>query len=106
METVILINPFEVPPEAEDRFLPAWNKAAEYMRRQPGFVSTRLHKAISSDAPFGFVNVAEWESAEAFRAAVSTDEFRQMSEGTPPSHPALFQVIASLQQDEQLRSQP
>jgi heme-degrading monooxygenase HmoA len=96
MQTVVLINPFEVPPEAEDRFLPAWTAAAEYMRRQPGFVSSRLHKAISPDAPFGFINVAEWESPEAFRAATATDEFRQIAQGTPPSHPALFRVIASI----------
>ena len=96
METVVLINPFEVPAEAEDRFLPAWNAAAEYMRRQPGFVSTRLHKAISPDAPFEFINVAEWESPEAFGAATSTEEFRRMAQGGPPSHPALFRVVASM----------
>jgi heme-degrading monooxygenase HmoA len=96
METFILINPFEVPPEAEDRFVPAWTAAAEYMRRQPGFLSTRLHKAISPDATFGFINVAEWESPEAFRAAISTEEFRKMAEGGPVSHPALFRVIAEM----------
>ena len=96
METVVLINPFEVPPEAEDRFVPAWRQAAEYMRRQPGFVSSRLHKAASSDARFGFINVAEWESPEAFQAAVSTEEFRRMAEGGPPNHPALFRIIASI----------
>ncbi len=96
METVVLINPFEVPSEAEERFLPAWTAAAEYMRRQPGFVSTRLHKAISPDAPFGFINVAEWESPEAFQAATRTEEFRQMAQGGPPNHPALFRVVASM----------
>ena len=104
MESVILINPFEVPPEAEDRFLPAWRQAAEFMRRQPGFVSSRLHKAISSDAPFGFVNVAEWESPEAFQAAASTEEFRRMAEGSPPNHPALFSVVASVDPVEERRS--
>jgi hypothetical protein len=57
MANVVLINPFEVPPD-RDEFLSGWSQAAEYMRRQPGFAGTRLHRALSPDARFGFVNVA------------------------------------------------
>jgi hypothetical protein len=63
MNTVNLINPFEVSA-GEEAALKFWEQAAEYMRRQPGFLATRLHKALSPDARFTYVNVAEWELAE------------------------------------------
>jgi heme oxygenase (mycobilin-producing) len=58
--TVILINPFEVPQATDDEeFLRGWQRAADYMRQQPGFLSSRLHRAIAPDARFRFINVAE-----------------------------------------------
>lgn len=94
--SVILINPFEVSAGTnDDEFLRGWERAAEYMRRQPGFVSTRLHRALSPDARFGFVNLAEWESPQAFQAAVSSEEFREIAKGAGPGSPALYEVVRS-----------
>ena len=94
--SVILINPFEVSAETnDDEFLRGWERAAEYMRRQPGFVSTRLHRALSPDTRFGFVNLAEWESPQAFQAAVSSEEFREIAKGAGPGSPALYEVVRS-----------
>jgi heme oxygenase (mycobilin-producing) len=93
---VVLINPFEVSPENDDRFLKGWERAAEYMREQPGFISSRLHRALSPDARFRFINVAEWESAEHFHAVVSSDEFQTLTAGSRerfPHYPALYEVI-------------
>jgi heme-degrading monooxygenase HmoA len=44
--TAILINPFEVPKGKEEEALAFWNRVADYMRKQPGFASTRLHRAV------------------------------------------------------------
>lgn len=64
--SVMLINPFEVPEETTDEdFLQGWQRAADYMREQPGFVASRLHRALAPDARFRFINVAEWESPQA-----------------------------------------
>ena len=94
--SVILINLFEVSAGTnDDEFLRGWERAAEYMRRQPGFVSTRLHRALSPDARFGFVNLAEWESPQAFQAAVSSEEFREIAKGAGPGSPALYEVVRS-----------
>jgi heme-degrading monooxygenase HmoA len=94
--SVILINPFEVSAGTnDDEFLRGWERAAEYMRRQPGFVSTRLHRALSPDARFGFVNLAEWESPQAFQGAVSSEEFREIAKGAGPGSPALYEVVRS-----------
>ena len=95
MEHPVLINPFEVPAGTDD-FLRGWEVAAEYMRSQPGFVSTRLHRAMSPDARFGFVNMAEWESPEHFRAAISTEEFRRLAGQAPPNYPSLYEVVRTL----------
>jgi heme-degrading monooxygenase HmoA len=95
--TVILINPFEVPEGTDDEaFLRGWERAAEYMRQQPGFVSSRLHRALAPDARFPFVNVAEWASPQDFQAAVGSDEFREIAKSGAPGSPALYEVVRSL----------
>ena len=95
--TVVLINPFEVPAGTDDEeFLGGWQRAADYMSRQPGFVSSRLHRALQPDARFRFVNVAEWASPQDFQAAVRTDEFREIAKGAGSSSPALYEVVRSL----------
>ena len=94
---VILINPFEVPSETpEERFLEGWERAGSYMRQQPGFVSSRLHRALAPDARFRFVNVAEWASPAAFQAAVSSDQFREIASRGLPGSPALYEVVKTL----------
>ena len=95
--SVILINPFEVPEGIdEDEFLRGWQRAADYMREQPGFVSTRLHRALAPDARFRFVNVAEWESPQDFQAAVSSEQFREIAKEASPGSPALYEVVRSM----------
>ena len=95
--SVILINPFEVPDGADDeQFLSGWDRAAEYMRQQPGFLNSRLHRALDPGARFRFVNVAEWEAPQAFQAAVSSDEFRAIAERGMPGSPALYEIVKAL----------
>ena len=96
MANVVLINPFEVPQGvSDDDFLAGWQRAADYLRTQPGFVNTRLHRAMSSDARFRFVNVAEWESPAAFQAAVTSEGFRQLTGGAM-GNAALYQVAKTI----------
>jgi heme-degrading monooxygenase HmoA len=94
MTNFVLINPFEVPEGTDDeRFLEGWGQAADYMRSRPGFVGSRLHRAVSPNPRFRFVNVAEWASLQDFRAAVTSPEFQAMAAGTPPNYPALYEVV-------------
>ncbi len=89
--SVILINPFEVPDgTVDEEFLRGWERAAEYMRQQPGFVSSRLHRALAPDARFRFINVAEWASPKDFHAGVGSDEFRVLARHGSPGSPALY----------------
>jgi heme-degrading monooxygenase HmoA len=95
--SVILINPFEVPEGTDDEeFLRGWEHAADYMREQPGFVSSRLHRALQPDARFRFINVAEWSSPQEFQAAVSSEQFREIAKGAGPGSPALYEVVRSM----------
>ena len=67
------------------------------MRRRPGFAGTRLHRALSPEARFGFVNVAEWESPRHFRAAVTSPEFAAMTRGGPQGYPSLYEVVRTIE---------
>jgi len=91
-DSVILINAFEVPAGEDDTFIQGWEHARDVLRQQPGFVSTTLHQALAPDAEFRFVNVAHWESAEAFRAALA--QLGSRGAGAVPYryHQALYRV--------------
>jgi heme oxygenase (mycobilin-producing) len=91
-DAVVLINAFEVPPGEDEAFLDGWEQARAVLREQPGYVATRLHRSLSPSADFRFVNVALWQSAEAFRRATSTTAFQAAS--LPyTSHPSLYEVV-------------
>ena len=48
------------------------------MERQPGYISTRLHRSLVPNARFRFINVAEWATVEHFQAALHHPEFMKL----------------------------
>ncbi|GAA6154674.1 hypothetical protein NBRC116588_01470 [Pyruvatibacter sp. HU-CL02332] len=66
---VTLINVFEVTDGALDQAIAMWTKSRDFLQTQPGYVSTALHQSITPDAKFALINVAVWESADAFKSA-------------------------------------
>jgi len=96
---VKLINPFEIPEGEEEEFLARWREAAEYLRHQPGFISTKLHRSLDSKAKFRFVNVAEWESPQYFQAALRSDGFQQLNQKMHwVASPGLYNVVVKPQE--------
>ena len=92
---VVLINTFTVAPEDADRLLAVWAEDAAFMKRQPGFISTQMHRGIAGSTTF--VNVAVWESAQALRAAFFSPEFQAHVAHYPDStvaKPHLFEKVA------------
>ncbi|MBV8537042.1 MAG: antibiotic biosynthesis monooxygenase [Alphaproteobacteria bacterium] len=92
---VVLVNIFTLDKADEQTFLRAWQDDALFMKRQPGFISTQLHRAIG-ESPTYF-NYAVWESTAAFRAAFTHPEFRAKLTTYPSSavaSPHLFQKVA------------
>ena len=51
-EQVTLINAFMVPEGKVAESIAFWKKAADFMRVQPGYISTALHQAILPNAKF------------------------------------------------------
>ncbi|MEH3146051.1 MAG: antibiotic biosynthesis monooxygenase [Methylobacterium frigidaeris] len=93
---VVLINAFEIPPTDEAAAVAYWERAADFMRAQPGFLSTALHRALMPTARFPLVNLATWASAQDFQAAVSHPDFRALTGPETerfPHHPGLYTVI-------------
>lgn len=92
---VTLINTFTVAPDEVDQLMQAWAADAATMKRQPGFISAQLHRGIGASSVL--VNVAVWESVDAFRRAFGHPEFQAALGAYPPStvvSPHLFTKVA------------
>jgi heme-degrading monooxygenase HmoA len=92
---VVLVNVFTLDKADERTFLEVWRDDAEFMKRQPGFISTQLHRAIGESPTY--LNTAVWESTAAFRAAFGHPEFVAKLSAYPSSAvatPHLFQKVA------------
>jgi hypothetical protein len=57
---MVLINAFEVPADADDAFLAIWEASRQFLRKQPGYLATRLHRSLSPETDFRFVNVGRY----------------------------------------------
>jgi len=92
----VLVNVFTMDKADEPIFLKAWRDDAEFMKRQRGFISTQLHRAIGESPTY--LNYAVWESTADFRAAFTHPEFIAKLSAYPPSaaaSPHLFQKVAA-----------
>ena len=91
---VILIERIKVDPEESDLFIKGWATETEKFMKQPGFISTQLHKGIGGSSTF----YAVWESAEHFKRAVNRVMDKQdRLAAFPPStvaSPHLFKKVA------------
>ena len=64
---IVLMNVFTVDQADEEALVAAWKHDAAFMKAQPGYISTQLHKGIAGSSTF--INCAVWESVESFRTA-------------------------------------
>jgi heme-degrading monooxygenase HmoA len=93
-QAVVLINAFEVPTSEDQSFLAGWERAHDFLLGQPGYRSSQLHKSVELGADFRYVNVAVWDSEDAFRAATSRPEFRDISTDYP-IHSSVYEVVSA-----------
>lgn len=98
-ESVIFVNCMRFAPERHDDAFAAWESVNHYMARKPGYRWHRLHRRVDADAPFGLINVVEWESPAAWQAA-HDDGFRALTSGELPftAQPTLCRPIAASQE--------
>lgn len=92
---VILVNPFSVDRKDIDAVVKAWEADATWLKKQPGFISTQLHRAVEPSTMF--FNYAVWESTAHFRAAFSHPDFQSTLAAYPDgttAAPHLFTRVA------------
>jgi heme-degrading monooxygenase HmoA len=98
---ITFINVFEIDPDKVDPFLDEWRARAEFMSKQPGFRSFRLHRALTPDSRFQLINVAEWETVDALRAATGQQHFqesirRSVQDFDVTAHPGVYRVAVEV----------
>ena len=71
---VILVNIFNVAESDIPALIAAWEADANWMKMQPGYISTQLHRGIAGSTVF--MNYAIWESVAHFRAAFNHPDFK------------------------------
>lgn len=91
---IVVINTFHVPVDAMDEAIAAWADDAAFMKAQPGYISTQLHRGVGGSGTL--VNVAVWESIAAIRDAFDAPEFKAKLAAYPDgivASPHVFQRL-------------
>lgn len=105
-EPVTLVNVFEVAAEDVDEFVALWRERAAVMSRAPGFRDAQMLRAIVSKSRFQLVNVAHWDSPQAWHAANVHPEFQGQLRALADqsgldfaAHPALYRAAVTFGPD-------
>ena len=94
-DPVVLVNLFTLAEADIPALMSAWEGDANWMKQQPGFLSTQLHRAVGGSHMF--MNYAVWESVDSFRAAFTHPDFVSALAAYPSSavaQPHLFAKVA------------
>jgi quinol monooxygenase YgiN len=93
---VTQITTVRVAPDHQSEVLDLMRKRAEFMAKQPGFVSISLHK---SEDGSHIVNYVQWKSREQLEAAHHSPEFRKVwpkfGELITEAEPCIYHVVHS-----------
>jgi heme-degrading monooxygenase HmoA len=77
----VVIGTYTAPADQMENLIKGWIGVSDFMRRQPGFLSAQMHRAIGSANVL--VNYAVWESLDAFRAAHDNPKFGELDAHMP-----------------------
>jgi heme-degrading monooxygenase HmoA len=92
-QPVTQITVIEAEPGRQTEALALMRKRAEFMQRQPGFISISLHRSLDGRR---IVNYIQWESRDLLSAAHQSPEFRkawsQFERLTGDIDPHLYEV--------------
>jgi heme-degrading monooxygenase HmoA len=94
LSPVVLVNIFQVAEGDIPAFLSAFEKDANWMKQQPGFISTQMHRGIAGSTVF--MDYVVWESVSHFRMAFQHPEFKKSLEHYPSSTVASPHLFAPL----------
>tara|TARA_B100000700_G_scaffold318797_1_gene412697 strand:+ start:351 stop:695 length:345 start_codon:yes stop_codon:yes gene_type:complete len=98
--SIVLINPFIVPEGKLEESIKYWESHRDFLKTQPGYISTKLHRSLETqsflgEAKYKLINVAEWESQDAFNSAVQKMQLALNTERVEGlvGQPALYEVV-------------
>ncbi len=95
--SVTLLNVFVVPEDKEEEFFQNWRKTAAHFQQTPGFVECHFHRNIGvGNGTFKFINIAKWDSAEAWRVAHEAYPPTEYAVAGVKGHPAIFESVCDL----------
>jgi len=92
---VVLVNLFTVAEADILALMAAWEKDATWMKQQPRFLSTQLHRAVGGSCMS--MNYALWDSVDHFRSAFTHPDLVSALATYPSSavaQPHLFTKVA------------
>jgi heme-degrading monooxygenase HmoA len=92
---IVMINLLTMTPDDEAAFLAAWTADALFMKRQSGFISAQLHRAVGENPTYP--NYAVFDSVAAWHEAFKNPEFQERLRAHPASvvaRPHLFAKVA------------
>jgi quinol monooxygenase YgiN len=92
-QPITQITIIEAEPEKQTEALSLMRKRAQFMQKQPGFISISLHRSLDGRR---IVNFIQWENRELLQAAHQSPEFRrewgQFERLTDDIDPHLYEV--------------
>ncbi|MGH3633544.1 MAG: antibiotic biosynthesis monooxygenase family protein [Mycobacterium sp.] len=92
---ITIVNTFLVPKGKYDEVIAAWKSDSAIMKAAPGFISAQLYRGTHTSNLL--TNVAVWESVDALRNAINSDEFQATLSLYPDgtvAYPHLLQKLA------------
>ena len=66
----VVIDPFQVAPEADGVFLSGWDAAASALRERPGYLGGALYRSLSAAVYFRFVEITAWTGRDTYEEAL------------------------------------
>ena len=98
-QPVTQITVVDSEPGKQAEALSLMTERAQFMSRQPGFISISLHRSLDGRR---IVNYVQWQSRELLRAAHQSPEFRKewrhFDEVTDEIDPHLYEVACVIGQ--------
>ena len=97
---VTLLHVFIVPDGKEEEFLETWRRTAAHFQKTDGFIECHFHRNTGvGNGTFKFINIARWESAEAWRTAHEDYPPAEYHIPGVKGHPAIFESIYDLHRE-------
>ncbi len=88
------ISLFEVAEQDSDHFVSDWNKRSAVIAQMPGFIAATLYKSILPDHKYQIINVAQWQSYDAWLDVHNSLAYRSQHSANGPQNTSNSKAIS------------